>query len=58
MLVIEVDGGGHTELDQIEYDQVRDAHLVSCGYVVKRYFNNDVTKNLRGVVEDILEALK
>jgi len=57
-LVVEVDGGGHTTPEQIDYDQKRDEFLSARGFRVKRYFNNDVLKNLRGVVEDILEALK
>jgi 5-methyltetrahydrofolate--homocysteine methyltransferase len=57
-LVIEVDGGGHTEPDQAEYDSVRDDYLASRAFRVRRYFNNDVLKDLKGVVESITEALK
>jgi very-short-patch-repair endonuclease len=57
-LVIEVDGGGHTEPDQVEYDPARDEYLTSRGFRIRRYFNNDILKNLDGVVKDVLEALK
>ena len=57
-LVLEVDGGGHVEPDQAEYDKMRDEYLKAREFRVRRYFNNDVLKNLEGVIEDIAEALK
>jgi very-short-patch-repair endonuclease len=57
-LVVEVDGGGHTEPDQVEYDHAREEYLASRGFRVRRYFNNDVLENLEGVVGSITEALK
>jgi very-short-patch-repair endonuclease len=57
-LVIELDGGGHAEPNQIEYDKARNQYLEQCGFRVRRYFNSDVLKNLEGVLRDIAEALK
>jgi very-short-patch-repair endonuclease len=56
-LVIEVDGSGHNTSDQREYDEQRDAWLKSTGLIVKRYSNDVVLTNLRGVLSDIAESL-
>jgi very-short-patch-repair endonuclease len=54
-LIIELDGGHHSADE--EADAKRTAVLESCGYLVLRYWNNDVTKNLDGVLEDIVTIL-
>ena len=50
-LIIELDGGQHAE--QVAYDQHRDAWLRSQGYMVLRFWNNDVMQQLEGVLEQI-----
>lgn len=50
-LIIELDGGQHAE--QVEYDQNRDAWLRSQGYVVLRFWNNEIMQQLEGVLEQI-----
>ena len=55
-LIIEVDGELH--LDQQEYDHERSAFLISKGYRVLRFWNNDVINNLDGVIRIILDALE
>jgi len=55
-LIIELDGGQH--LDQQEYNADRTAFLESKGYRVLRFWNNDVTNNIEGVMITILEALE
>ena len=55
-LVIELDGGQH--LDQEGYDAERTAYLQSRGYRVVRFWNNDVLKNIEGVIVVIAEALE
>ncbi|MDO9468725.1 MAG: endonuclease domain-containing protein [Thiobacillus sp.] len=50
-LIVELDGGQHQE--RADYDSNRDAWLESEGYVVLRYWNNEVMENLEGVLEDI-----
>jgi very-short-patch-repair endonuclease len=50
-LIVELDGGQHQ--DRTDYDQGRDDWLQSEGYVVLRYWNNDVMTNVQGVLEDI-----
>ncbi|HVK54529.1 MAG TPA: endonuclease domain-containing protein [Burkholderiales bacterium] len=54
-LIIELDGGQHAE--QSKKDEVRDAWLLSQGYRVLRFWNNDVIQNLEGVLQRIAEAL-
>jgi len=54
-LIIELDGGQHTE--QMAYDQHRDAWLLSQGYTVLRFWNNDVMQRLESVLERIRCAL-
>jgi very-short-patch-repair endonuclease len=51
--VIEVDGGQHAENSA---DEKRTAYLVSTGYRVLRFWNNEVLENLSGVLAIILEA--
>ena len=57
-LAVEVDGGGHAEVDQAEYDAERSKALASEGIRVLRFWNSDVMKNVDGVVEKIREALE
>ena len=54
-LIIELDGGQHAE--QAEYDQHRDAWLRSQGYVVLRFWNNEIMQQLDGVLEQIRGTL-
>jgi very-short-patch-repair endonuclease len=54
-LIIELDGGQHA--DAISYDAARTAFLESEGYTVIRFWNNDVTTNLDGVLTAISEFL-
>ncbi len=50
-LIIEIDGGQHAE--QVTYDQRRDAWLRNQGYTVLRFWNNDVMREMEGVLERI-----
>ena len=54
-LIIELDGGQH--LEQEAYDQERTEFLRSKGYRVLRFWNDDVIKDLNGVIQVILDAL-
>ena len=51
--MIELDGGGHYEPEQMEADARRTAALESMDLRVIRICNLDVDKNLRGVCEFI-----
>ncbi|MBS9475610.1 endonuclease domain-containing protein [Ancylobacter radicis] len=52
-LVIELDGGQHA----VEDDAERTRMIEACGYLVIRFWNNDVLTNLDGVLLRIVEAL-
>ncbi len=54
-LIIEVDGSQH--LDQADYDEERTAYFQSRGYRVLRFWNNQVTNDLNGVIVAIQEIL-
>jgi very-short-patch-repair endonuclease len=53
-LIIEIDGDIHKQ--QVEYDAERDAHLISRGFNVLRFKNDEVVNNLPDVLEKILIA--
>lgn len=55
-LIIEVDGSQH--LEQVEYDKQRTQFLNAQGYKVIRFWNNEVMKDLNGVIRAILNALE
>ena len=54
-LIIELDGGQHAEA--LEYDVARTRFLEKQGCRVIRFWNNDVSGNLDGVLEAIAAAL-
>ena len=55
-LIIELDGSQH--LEQEEYDAERTKYLESQGYKVIRFWNNQVEKELNGVIRAIEIELK
>ena len=54
-LVIEVDGSQHAQA--AEADRLRSDALGSTGYLVLRFWNNDVIDNIDGVVKEIERTL-
>lgn len=52
-LVIEVDGSQHFVQDGMEYDKIREEFMNSLGIKTLRFNNNDVMKNIEGVLESI-----
>jgi len=52
-LIIEIDGGQH---NQESVDLERDKWLTEQGYLILRFWNNDVFQNTNGVLETIREA--
>jgi very-short-patch-repair endonuclease len=55
-LIIELDGGLHAT--RTVEDMNRTRILEAMGYLVLRFWNNDVLQNLEGVLEEILATLK
>ena len=53
-VIVEVDGGQHNESVS---DKLRDQWLMSQGFAVLRFWNNEVSQNLEGVLTRTLEAL-
>ncbi len=54
-LIIELDGGQHAE--QVRADDKRTKFLESRGYRVVRFWNDEVLKNMEGVLETVLRKL-
>lgn len=50
-LVIELDGGQHCE--EMEYDRERDDFLRGQGYIVLRFWNNELLTEMDSVLEQI-----
>ncbi|GAA5081656.1 DUF559 domain-containing protein [Lysobacter panacisoli] len=55
-VVIELDGGHHA--DTLRYDRERTKYLEEAGFVVLRFWNNDVLGNAEGVIDVITAALQ
>jgi very-short-patch-repair endonuclease len=55
-LVVEADGGIHES--QQEYDAERADYLIGLGFRIIRFSNEEITKNLKGVLEKILDNCK
>jgi very-short-patch-repair endonuclease len=54
-LIVEADGGQHM---QSASDMKRDCWLNEQGFVILRFWNNEITTNLSGILETILCHLK
>jgi len=52
-LIVELDGGQHATRDETN----RTAILEAMGYLVLRFWNNDVLQNMEGVLEEILNVI-
>lgn len=57
MLVVEVDGGYHSEPRQEEDDAVRTVWLENMGYEVIRFTNEEVLSELDAVLEQLYDKL-
>jgi very-short-patch-repair endonuclease len=54
-LIIELDGGQHAASS--EYDAARTKVLEAMGYLVLRFWNNDVLQNVNGVLESVVDTV-
>ena len=57
-LVIELDGSVHFTEEGLEYDKIREEFMNSLGIKTLRFNNNDVMKNIEGVLEEIKKTLQ
>lgn len=56
-LVVEVDGGYHSEYEQIQKDEMRTDSLRRMGFRVIRFANEDVYGRIQDVIDKIKEEL-
>jgi very-short-patch-repair endonuclease len=54
-LVIELDGGQHTDGASVVYDQKRTGDMAALGFQTLRFWNNDVLTQTDAVLEKILQ---
>ncbi len=54
---IEIDGGQHSEAENKINDQKRTEYLNSLNIIVIRFWNNEITSNLEGVYEKIIQTI-
>ena len=52
-IIIEIDGGQHNTQKNILADEERTQYLMSKGYKVIRFWNNEVTGNIDGVYKKL-----
>jgi very-short-patch-repair endonuclease len=52
-LAVELDGGGHAEHEQREYDEERTKVIEAAGIKVIRFWNNDVLNSFETVLEEL-----
>ncbi|SRR5258706_8987179 len=56
-LIIEIDGGQHNDDLKIEADKKRDTYFMKNGFTILRFWNNEITNNIDGVMQVILKKL-
>ncbi len=56
-LAIELDGSGHKDPKQKEHDKLRDQYIRDQGVKILRFWDNDVWRNLDGVLRVIWNEL-
>jgi very-short-patch-repair endonuclease len=57
-LIVELDGGQHSEDDQMQRDEMRTRWLASRGYRVLRIWNNELKQRPNDIVDMIVDALQ
>ena len=57
-IIIEIDGGQHNEELNIQSDNNRTHYLENNGYKVLRFWNDEVMKNINGVMEVIFREIE
>jgi very-short-patch-repair endonuclease len=57
-LIVEVDGATHSTEAEVERDQVRQQYLEQKGFVVLRFWNDDVRSDIERVMDQIVHVLE
>jgi very-short-patch-repair endonuclease len=57
-LIVELDGSQHGADDNVRYDKERTSRLQLDGWIVLRFWNDDVLKDIVGVCSHILTAMR
>ena len=57
-LGIEIDGGGHSELEQYVRDSHRDRYLKDHGIRVLRFWNSQIERGMEEVLDEILRVIE
>ena len=57
-LAIELDGGQHAQVDRRKHDVAREMYLKMAGVEVLRFWDNEVLKNMDGVLYRLMEIVK
>jgi very-short-patch-repair endonuclease len=57
-VIIEIDGGQHNEDLFLGQDEIRTTWLISQGFRVIRFWNNEVLDNLEGVLFQIQKIIE
>ena len=53
MLIVEVDGVTHDNEESLERDKLREKNLVKAGFKIVRFTDNEVLKNIAGVISEL-----
>ena len=56
-LIIEVDGGGHNIDNEIKRDEERDKFFKKEGFIILRFWNNEVDRNIEGVYQKVIDTI-
>ncbi len=56
-LIVELDGGQHSD-ERKRYDDLRSQQLIALGFRVIRFWNNEVMREIEGVVQEISRMLR
>ena len=57
-LIVEFDGSQHAEDEAVQYDNERTKYFQSLGYKVIRFWNNQIMKDMNGVILAITYAIE
>jgi very-short-patch-repair endonuclease len=52
-IIVELDGGQHTQPEEMRNDRIRDQWFETQGYKILRFWDNEVLTNTQGVLEVI-----